>query len=53
MRDVTIPRSDVSEGLGVDTAVADPGFAKGGADHGERAECEPKRGSGGGAPSGV
>ena len=36
-------------------AVADPGFAKGegGANHGERAECEPKRGSGGGAPSGV
>ena len=37
-------------------AVADPGFAKGGgggADHGERAEREPKRGSGGGAPSGV
>ena len=33
--------------------VADPGFAKGGADHGERAEREPKRGSGGGAPSGV
>jgi len=33
--------------------VADPGFAKGGADHVERAEREPKRGSGGGAPSGV
>jgi len=34
--------------------VADLGFAKGrGADHGERAEREPKRGSGGGAPSGV
>ena len=32
--------------------VADPGFAKG-ADHGERAEREPKRGSVGGAPSGV
>ena len=33
-------------------SVADPGFAKGGrADHGERAEREPKRGSGGGAPS--
>ena len=31
-------------------AVADPGFAKGGgANHGERAEREPKRGSGGGA----
>jgi len=26
-------------------AVADPGFARG-ADHGEHAECEPKRGSG-------
>ena len=24
-------------------AVADPGFAKEGADHGEHAECEPKR----------
>ena len=36
------------------SAVADPGFAKGGwGDHGERAEREPKRGSGGGAPSGV
>jgi len=33
--------------------VADPGFAEGGGDHGERAEREPKRGSGGGAPSGV
>jgi len=33
--------------------VADPGFAKGGADHGERVEREPKRGSGNGAPSGV
>jgi len=33
-------------------SVADPGFAKGG-DHGKRAEREPKRGSGGGAPSGV
>ena len=35
--------------------MADPGFAKGGvgADHGERAEREPKRESGGGAPSGV
>ena len=32
--------------------VADPGFAKGGG-HGERAEREPKRGSGGVAPSGV
>jgi len=32
--------------------VADPGFAKGGG-HGERAEREPKRGSGGGAPSGA
>jgi len=32
-------------------AVADPEFAKG--EHGERVECEPKRGSGGGAPSGV
>ena len=36
----------------VKIAVADPGFARG-ADHGERAEREPKRGSGGGAPSGV
>ena len=35
-------------------SVADPGFAKGGgADHGELAEREPKRVSGGGAPSGV
>ena len=34
-------------------SVADPGFAKGGTDHGERAERESKRGSGGGAPSGV
>jgi len=35
-------------------AVADPGFAKGrGANHSERAEREPKRGSGGGAHSGV
>jgi len=34
-------------------AVADPGFVKGGADHGEHAEREPKRGYGGGAPSGV
>jgi len=34
--------------------VADPGFAKGGgADHGERVEREPKRGSGGSAPRGV
>jgi len=33
-------------------SVADPEFAKGGG-HGERAEREPKRGSGGGAPSGV
>ena len=33
-------------------SVADPGFARG-VDHGERAEREPKRGSGGGAPSGV
>jgi len=32
--------------------VADPGFAKG-ADHGERAEREPKRGSGVSAPSEV
>ena len=32
--------------------MADPGFARG-ADHGERAEREPKWGSGGGAPSGV
>jgi len=28
-------------------SVADPGFAKRGADHGERAEREPKWGSGG------
>jgi len=36
-------------------AVADPGFVKGGADNGERAERETKRGSGPGgeAPSGV
>jgi len=36
-------------------SVVDLGFAKGegGANHGERAEREPKRGSGGGAPSGV
>jgi len=35
-------------------SVADPGFAKGGgADDGDRVEREPKRGSGGGAPSGV
>ena len=34
--------------------LADPGFAKGGReDHGERAERERKRGSGGGAPSRV
>ena len=31
--------------------MADPGFAKGG-DQGARAEREPKRGSGGGAPAG-
>ena len=34
------------------TAAADPGFAKG-RGHGERAEREPKWGSGGKAPSGV
>jgi len=35
-------------------SVADPGFAKGeGADHGERAQPQSKRGSEGGAPSGV
>jgi len=27
-------------------SVANPGFAKGGTDHGERAECEPKWGPG-------
>ena len=43
-------RREPQRGLGT---VADPGFAKGGADHGERAEREPTRGSGGGAPSAV
>jgi len=33
-------------------SVAHPGFAKGRADRGERAEREPKRGSGGRAPGG-
>ena len=37
----------------ISNTVADPGFAKGEADHGERAVREPKRRSGGGAPSGV
>ena len=35
------------------TTVADPGFAKGGTNHGERAERETKVGSGGGSPSGA
>ena len=34
--------------VAISRTVADPGFAKEGADHGERAEREPKRGSGGG-----
>jgi len=32
------------------STVADPGFANGGRDHGERKEHEPKQGYGGGAP---
>ncbi len=35
------------------STVADPGFSGGGDDYGERAEREPRRGSGGSVPSGV